>query len=481
LLESSGARRVEVQLEGRWHASPSIILQRSGAGQPTVSPADATGRDRIVLPIRRQGRRVGVVRLVGPQWRRWENLQAALDRAGMALSHADEWQRARTQARRFTALLENLEDWNILVLSRDGVVREIDGGPLLQAIREHWIDQPLMGPPHGEGLLDLPRSRVRHILASTLRSGHAELETRLRLPGGPREVHLTLIALPEAEELLGVVRDLSTVRAMETALLRRNQELSEAAERLKEIDMLKNEFLSNVSHELRTPLTAIIAYTETLLLTRPKAKTREQFLHVIAEQGDKLQKLIAGLLDIAKLDSLATELKLHQGSLNRVIEAAIVTVQPTADKNQILLRKELDPDLPLVYLDELRSQQIVWNLLANAIKFSPPDSTVRVRSWAESGHAWVSVRDEGVGIAPEHQELIFQKFVQVDGSSTRKHGGVGLGLDLVKHLVELHGGQVRVESAPGQGSTFAFSIPIEKRRRPRKASEDRRAHADRRS
>ena len=116
---------------------------------------------------------------------------------------------------------------------------------------------------------------------------------------------------------------------------------------------------------------------------------------------------------------------------------------------------------------ELRSQQIVWNLLTNAIKFSPAQSTITVRSWTRNGRVWVSVRDEGPGIADEHQTLIFEKFVQVDGSSTRRHGGVGLGLDLVKHLVELHGGELKLDSAVGRGSTFTFGIPIEKRRKPR--------------
>jgi signal transduction histidine kinase len=284
-------------------------------------------------------------------------------------------------------------------------------------------------------------------------------------------VQLKLVDSQGDGDLLCILRDLTAVKTMEQALLRRNRDLSEAAERLKEIDMLKNEFMSNVSHELRTPLTAIIAYAEALLLTQPDEKTREEFLRVIAEQGHKLQKLIGGLLDIAKLDSLATELKLQLASLNDVIEAAAVTVRPFADKGRIRVEFNLDPELPPVYLDELRSQQIVWNLLNNAIKFSPPHSSIRVRTWAERGHVWAEVSDEGIGIAPEHQRLIFEKFVQVDGSSTRRHGGVGLGLDLVKHLVELHGGTVSVRSTPGRGSSFSFSIPIEKRQRPRFESE----------
>jgi len=277
-----------------------------------------------------------------------------------------------------------------------------------------------------------------------------------------------------------VLRDLTESKAMEAALLQHNSELKAAAERLKEIDVLKNEFMSNISHELRTPLTAIIAYSESLLLTPPDPETQREFVRVIAEQGHKLQRLIGGLLDIAKLESLATELKLQLGSLNDVVRAAITTVQPMADKNHIALETILEPDLPPVYLDELRSQQIVWNLLTNAIKFSPPGSTIQVRTWSAEHRAWASITDQGEGIAPENLGLIFQKFVQLDGSSTRRHGGVGLGLDLVRHLVDLHGGTVTVESEVGRGSTFTFFVPIEKRQRPRLGA-PRRAEAAARS
>src|SRR5262249_44572433 len=220
-------------------------------------------------------------------------------------------------------------------------------------------------------------------------------------------------------------------------------------------------------HELRTPRTAIIAYAEALLLPPPAPDTQREFVQVICEQGQKLQRLIGGLLDIAKLESLATELKLEMGSLNDVVRAAVVTVRPTADRSQIAIELDLQRELPDVWLDELRAQQIVWNLLTNAIKFSAAGTTILVRTWADDHHVWAAITDQGIGIAPEHQKLVFEKFVQVDGSMNRRHGGVGLGLDLVKHLVELHGGTVGVESEPGHGATFTFNIPIEKRRRPR--------------
>jgi len=459
------AREVELHL----HALPATHAVRRVAAPGSGRSSGSAPPQRLVLPLRDGDERLATLRLLAPRSTRLEALHFFLAQAGPVLGHTLRRWQALQEAERYEALLQHLPDWCVLVLSRDGVVRESRGGSTLLSGADHWIGRPLESRPGEPGVLALPRPRVRQILASARRSGRADLEAQVQGRNGATDVHLTLVSLGSEGELLCVLRDLSTMRAMEKALLRRNQELSEAAERLKEVDMLKNEFLSNVSHELRTPLTAIIAYTEALLLTRPEEEKREQFLRVIAEQGQKLQKLIAGLLDIAKLDSLATELKLQLGSLNQVIQAAVVTVRPTADKNRISIHLDLDPELPLVYLDELRSQQIVWNLLTNAIKFSPPEAEVRVRTWSEEGVVWAAITDAGIGIAPEHHGLIFEKFVQLDGSTTRRHGGVGLGLDLVRHLVELHGGQVQVESSLGKGATFSFCIPVEKRRRPRGA------------
>ena len=371
------------------------------------------------------------------------------------------------RALRAEHLLDTLPDACVLILSRDGVVQSIRGEA-----------QDLVGPPENvlgrslaplgdqAGLLQLPADELRRLFADVRNRGRAEAETTLEVHGRDVPVQVMLVEFVDGE-LLCLIRDLTEVKAIEQALLRRNDELHRAAQRLQEVDALKNEFMSNVSHELRTPLTAIIAYTEALLLTDPDPATLNDFLKVIVDQGRKLQRLIGGLLDIAKLESLATELKLDRRCLNDTVRAAVVTVRPMADKSDIQIVLDLAPNLPLVYLDDLRSQQIVWNLLTNALKFSPPSTTVTVRTWFADNAVWASVRDQGIGIEPQHHTLIFEKFVQVDGSTTRRHGGVGLGLDLVRHLVELHGGSVGVESQLGAGATFTFSIPLEKRSRPR--------------
>jgi signal transduction histidine kinase len=455
-------------------ARPARGPARPGRRSPAVArrTAGTAGGATLLLPLRHRGRTLGVLRAGfrhTPPAARSEALRRYLEHAAAALARVAAEQRARRQHARFGALLDNLPDACLLMVSPSGTILDVRGRApqLVGADPRRWVGAPLANGDGRIGLLRLPRGRLRQTLGAARTHGRAEIEAVLALAGRDVPVSLTLVALRAGGEMVAVLRDLTAVKAMEAALRQRNDELTQAAERLREIDVLKNEFLSNVSHELRTPLTAIIAYTEALLRTPPDAETQREFLRVIAEQGHKLQRLIGGLLEMSKLESLATELKLLQGSLNDVVRAAIVTVKPTAAKNGIAIVAQLDPELPSVWLDELRAQQIVWNLLTNAVKFSPPDTTVRVRTWNDDTHVWAAVSDQGIGIAPEHQALIFEKFVQLDGSSTRRHGGVGLGLDLVKHLVDLHGGSVRVESEPDHGATFTFSIPIEKRRRPR--------------
>lgn len=430
------------------------------------------GRVSYLMPLRHGRRSLGCIQLswdLDPSHAVLEALESYLTRVGATLERRLFEERLQRQQRRHEALLDSFPDACLLILSPACRVLGVRGhaqalvGPDPAVV----LGQPLVGQDGRSGLLRLSRSRLRQLLATARRNGKAQTETCVGAFGREVEVQMTLACLSPRGELVCILRDLTEVKAMERALLRRNEELTQAAERLKEIDVLKNEFLSNVSHELRTPLTAIIAYSEALLLSPPEPATQKDFLRVVAEQGHKLQRLITGLLDIAKLESLATELKLLPASLNDIVRSAVVTVQPLADKSQIRIEMTLAPELPEAYLDELRSQQIVWNLLTNAIKFSPPASSVHVQTWVRDGKVWASVRDEGIGIAPEHQHLIFEKFVQVDGSTTRRHGGVGLGLDLVRHLVELHGGHVGVESQLGHGATFFFGIPLEKRSRPR--------------
>jgi two-component system sensor histidine kinase ResE len=224
-----------------------------------------------------------------------------------------------------------------------------------------------------------------------------------------------------------------------------------------EAERMRSALVSTVSHELRSPLTAIKGYTDTLLQSGPwDASTEREFLEIVAQSAEKLSNLVDNLLDAAKLEAGVLHLEPEPVRVERIAERVVAQRRPlTADH---ALRVETEPDLPLAYADPARVEQVICNLVENAIKYSPAGGPITVR--VGSGDALtVSVTDRGGGIASEHLPHLFERFYRVDNRLTRGARGVGLGLFICKSLVEAHGGRIWVESRPGAGSTFAFTLP----------------------
>ena len=250
-------------------------------------------------------------------------------------------------------------------------------------------------------------------------------------------------------------------------LLRESEERAAELERLnaelREVDRLKTEFLSMVSHELRTPLTAIIGYTDLLLRGTHGELNARQLRHQQAVKlgAQRLLGIINDLLDVSRLDSGLVELDLAPLSLETVFQQALASVRDAAAEARLTLRVEQPADLPAVLGDQVRLTQVLNNLLANAIKFTPEGG--RIELWAERAgqdRVRVHVRDTGTGIAPEHLAHIWDRFYQADSSVRRRYGGTGLGLAIVRSLIELHGGTVSASSGGlGQGAAFSFEIP----------------------
>jgi signal transduction histidine kinase len=240
-------------------------------------------------------------------------------------------------------------------------------------------------------------------------------------------------------------------------------ELSRKGSQLEVASRHKSEFLANMSHELRTPLNAIIGFSQVLRqrLFGPLNSKQEEYLDDILESGNHLLNLINDALDLSKVEAGQVELDVTTFSLREALERGTVMVRERATENEILLSLELAADVDLVDGDERRVQQVVFNLLANAIKFTPRGGSVVVASARENGEVRVSVTDTGPGIAADDQERIFEEFQQTD-VGVRQHEGTGLGLALSKRLVELHRGRIWVESEPGHGSRFVFTLPLEK-------------------
>ena len=237
--------------------------------------------------------------------------------------------------------------------------------------------------------------------------------------------------------------------------------LSGTVDELRRASRLKDHFLQNVNHELRTPLTAIVGWTDLFEEQTLDEKTLKRGLRQIRQSARVLLALIDDLLDLARLDRGALTLELRPVSLSEVIQRSLDTVRMMAEaRGVVLILAPLPEPMPPLRADALRLQQILWNLLANAIQFTPQHGRVVVRVDREPERYLVSVEDDGIGIPESELPHVFERFRQVDGSPTRAHAGMGIGLALARSLVELHGGAIWASSVVGQGSRFTFALPI---------------------
>jgi PAS domain S-box-containing protein len=227
------------------------------------------------------------------------------------------------------------------------------------------------------------------------------------------------------------------------------------------VSLTKDEFLATLSHELRTPLNAILGWSQILRSRHHHDEELAEGLSVIERNTRVQTQLIEDLLDMSRIISGKIRLDVQQVELQDVVKAAIASVRHSADAKEIRLQVVLDPLAGPVRGDPGRLQQCFWNLLSNAIKFTPKGGKVQVALQRVNSHIEVCVVDNGQGITPDFLPHLFERFRQADASTTRQHGGLGLGLSIVKHLVELHGGSVRAKSAgEGQGATFCIELPL---------------------
>jgi signal transduction histidine kinase len=247
---------------------------------------------------------------------------------------------------------------------------------------------------------------------------------------------------------------------------RSNQLTQNALAEMREADRLKTQFLANMSHELRTPLNSIIGFSRVILkgIDGPITPQQEEDLGAIYSAGQHLLGLINDVLDLSKIEAGKVELAFSEVNLKEVLGGVMSTAEGLVQGKAIELVTDVPDDLPTITADSIRVRQILLNLVSNAVKFTERGQIGVSARKLESGarpEIVVAVFDTGQGISPEDQGKLFEPFSQVDASPTRKTGGTGLGLSICRHLVELHGGKIWVESAPGEGSTFAFTLPVE--------------------
>jgi signal transduction histidine kinase len=345
------------------------------------------------------------------------------------------------QARSGSEALKRVLEGSFAVILLDVNMPDIDGLETATLIRGH--------------------RNGRHTPIIFITSYADEMQTARGYALGAVDYILSPIIAPVLRTKVQVFVDLYKAHA---ALALSNQELEtrvkERTAELEQLSRLKDEFLATMSHELRTPLNAIFGWVTLLRTRRLDEPTQERALETIERNARAQKRLIEDLLDVSRIVTGKVALEIMPVDPRRVVEAALETMQPAAQAKGITVVPLLDAGAATVRGDFARLQQIVCNLLSNAIKFTPSGGRVEVCLGHRNGEAEISVRDSGQGIKPEFLPLVFDRFRQEDGSISRRHGGLGLGLAIVRHLVELHAGSVEAFSdGEGKGSRFVVRLP----------------------
>jgi PAS domain S-box-containing protein len=397
--------------------------------------------------------------------------------AQLAVTRDATGRREDEVARAHLAAIVDSSDDGIVSKTLDGIIRSWNAGAqrIFGYTPEEAVGQPV--------LMLLPKDRKNEeagILAR-LRAGervdHFQ-SVRVTKDGRHLDVSLTISPVKDSRgRIVGaskIVRDitrdkqsereLSAARQIAEEVNRQKDQLLEserhARQELERAGRMKDEFLANLSHELRTPLNAILGWAQ-ILRSEPTQEDLRTGIEVIERNARTQAQIIEDLLDMSRIVSGKIRLEVQRLDLAMVVRAAVETVKPAAEAKGVRLQTVLDAFAGPVTGDPNRLQQVFWNLLTNAIKFTPKGGRVQVVLERVDSHLELSVTDTGEGIPPEFLPYVFERFRQAEGGTDRRHAGLGLGLAIVKQLVELHGGTVRVKSGgPGAGSAFVVTLPL---------------------
>jgi PAS domain S-box-containing protein len=366
-------------------------------------------------------------------------------------------------AGRLAAIIDSSDDAIVsktlegIITSWNRAAERIFGYTAAEAVGRH-ISLIIPEERHGE---------EREVLARLVKGERIDHFETIRRAKDGRRVEISLSVSPvrnSAGRIVGaskVARDISDRRQLERdrqALLEREQEARAEAEAL---NRSKDDFLATLSHELRTPLNAIYGWARMLATGGLDETVTRRAIDAILRNAAAQVQLIEDLFDVSRVITGNMRLDVRPLHVAAVLEAALDTVRPAAAAKGVRLESILDPRAGMMMGDPARLQQVAWNLFMNAVKFTPRDGRVDVQMRRADGQIEIVVSDTGEGIAPEHMPRIFQRFGQADGSSTRRHAGLGIGLALVRHLVDLHGGAVSAHSAgAGLGATFTVTLPV---------------------
>jgi signal transduction histidine kinase/DNA-binding response OmpR family regulator len=483
-----------------------VLDQALDSGRIVATDGPDNGSSALAAPLRLRDQAIGAIALEeideGRSWTQDEMdlVQEVSEQVALALESARLFEEARVRAYE-QSVLSDLGQALTAQLSIDEILNEayrkaselVDAtsfyiglhDPERQEIAIRFnvtsaqADQQITVLSAGEGVSGYVVRTGRPVL---IRGNLPEWLTEhgVKLVGEPAHSWLG-VPLTAGEEVLGVMavqsyssghtydeHDLSllTSIASQTAIALQSarlfEEAVETAERLREVDRLKSQFLANMSHELRTPLNSIIGFSRVVLkgIDGPITERQREDLEAIHNSGQHLLGLINDILDVSKIEAGKMELDFERVDLQEIINGVMSTAVALVKDKPIELQRSISDALPTITADERRVRQILLNLVSNAAKFTK-EGFIRVEARVESDEVILSVADSGIGITDEQLESVFEPFTQTDASTTREHGGTGLGLTISRSFVRLHGGRIWVESTLGEGSTFHFALPIE--------------------
>jgi len=338
---------------------------------------------------------------------------------------------------------EKRETENILLHMAEGVVA-IDEEEKITSINPALLKKLKW---EGEAPLGLhvaqlfTQVQIQEIFSRALKEGKEEAQEFQIENGDHLVVHIT--PLKEGEKVYGAVGVF--------------QDITE----LRQLEELRRDFLANVSHELRTPLTSIQGFVEAMMDgVIGDEELKKKYLEVIHRETLRLSRLIHDLLDLSLMESKKIEWEVNPLSLPQMIDQVLLKLMPQIEDKKIQIKKDFPSQLPLVLGNMDRIEQVLINLLSNALLFSPPESTVEIKVWEEEKEVAVSIKDQGEGIPEKDIPHLFERFYRVEKSRSREKGGTGLGLAIAKQIIENHGGTIKVESQLQEGTVFTFTLPI---------------------
>ncbi|MCD6309175.1 MAG: GAF domain-containing protein [Candidatus Eremiobacteraeota bacterium] len=357
------------------------------------------------------------------------NVSVAIENARLFEEEKKKSRQLKRESRRLSSILDSMAD-GVAVVNKHGIIEQAN--PVLR--RYMAKGRTLVGKKFSTLYPDLPFEKIYEKVYRDGKSFFSEV----KVP--PDRVFRLIVSMldPKAESMVAVFHDISEMARAEK---------------------VKSEFLSTVSHELKTPITTIRGLLELIAFKEHSVEQVRNFINILLKETGRLLRLVEDLLDLSHLESGRFILRKELIQIEDHIRSMVNMCNFLSDKHSIVLEEE--KDLPRIRADGSRIEQVLYNLLVNAIKYTPGGGKIIVKVMQDGDFLKVSVKDEGIGIDSRHHDKIFDRFYRVDTSLTRSVGGAGLGLSSAKVLVEAHGGKLSVESEPGKGSIFTFSIPIE--------------------